>query len=197
VPSCVRALRHKAARAVAARRGPRTSSRIQIGDELGNPYGFIIATNVSAAALTIRELLRRLDLELDDDDDDADDDDMASWTEWLVESPPETRYAASFGLNGTHTILDIDHVDRASMDLVKQSHGISMAGWTLVQPEPGLGAVRWATREELLACYETEQPTEVGGDEWFDALERGHAIAIVRWQDARPVEIVFCGVTGD
>jgi hypothetical protein len=145
-----------------------------------------------AEALSVSQLLVALELDRDDDPD------YAAWSSWLAAASAETRYVVALGPNGSGTILDIDHaaattLARGSMPSVPGGPLLALAA-----NEPGLGTVRWATAQELLDRYETEHPTIVGdGDEWWDSLERGEAIAVTRWDGERPIEIVFFGVTGD
>ena len=136
------------------------------------------------------ELLAALDLDPDDDDG------IAAWTAWLAAAPPATRYAVACGPDGTGSILDIDHVRAAP---ASARGGVPRAGaaYVLDAPTPGLGDVRWATRDELVDRYDTDRPAEVVGDDWYDALERGEAVAIARYADGAPRDVVFCGVSGD
>jgi hypothetical protein len=143
-----------------------------------------------AAAAPVESILLALDLDLDDEDT------VEAWSAWLADAPAETRYAAARGLNGTHCVLDIDHV--VSTIPAKATPGFALGSMLVLSaPDPELGSLRWATREELVDRYETERPTEVDGDEWFDTLERGQAVAVTCWRDEQPHEIVICGVTGD
>jgi hypothetical protein len=145
-----------------------------------------------AEALSISQLLVALELDRDDDPD------YAAWSSWLAAASPETRYVVALGPNGSGTILDIDHA--AATTLARGSIPSVPGGpmLALAATEPGLGTVRWATAQELLDRYETEKPTTIGdGEEWWDSLERGEAIAVTRWDGDRPIEIVFIGVTGD
>jgi hypothetical protein len=143
--------------------------------------------NTSAA-----QLIEAADIGITEDDES-----WEAWLRWVDRAPPETRYVLAFGPNGT--ILDIDHVGPGLQSLAEHPPLGSPGELRIVAPEPGvvLGAVRWATREELIERYDTERPTTIDGDDWWDSLERGDAIAVVRWDGDRPVEIVFFGVSGD
>jgi hypothetical protein len=149
-----------------------------------------ISERERAAASSVEDLLTAMDLDLDDDDT------VNAFSAWATNAPPESRYAALRGSNGAHSVLDIDRVVTTAPAMTAPSLALGSM-LVLSPPEPGLGSVRWATSKELVERYETEHVTEVDGDEWLDGLDRGTAIAVTRWKDDRPFEIVICGVTGD